>query len=209
MAGAQPSGGAARGERWQTRRASIVDTSARLFAAQGYHATGINELCEANGLGKGALYHYIGSKEELLAAIHDRVMDEVALGAERVAEAGGSPSAQLAMLGEELLDVIHRYPDHVWVFLHEFRALTGKRAERFRERRRAHEQRVEDVLRAGIEAGEFRDIDPWLTARAWFGMHNYTYLWLKPGQGLSARDVAEPFAQIFHQGIRNPRRRSR
>ena len=89
----------------------------------------------ANDLGKGALYHYIGSKEELLAAIHDRVMDEVMVGADRVAEAGGSPSQQLAMLGDELLDVIHRYPDHVWVFLHEFPALTGERAEQFRERR--------------------------------------------------------------------------
>ena len=53
------------------------------------------------------------------------------LGADRVAEAGGSPSQQLAMLGDELLDVIHRYPDHVWVFLHEFPALTGERAEQF------------------------------------------------------------------------------
>ena len=51
------------------------------------------------------------------------------------------------MLGEELLDVIHRYPDHVWVFLHEFPALTGERAEQFRERRRAYERRVEAVLR--------------------------------------------------------------
>ena len=109
---------------------------ARSSPERGYHATGITELCEANDLGKGALYHYIGSKEELLAAIHDRVMDEVMVGADRVAEAGGSPSAQLAMLGDELLDVIHRYPDHVWVFLHEFPALTGERAEQFRERRR-------------------------------------------------------------------------
>ena len=29
------------------------------------------------------------------------------------------------MLGDELLDVITRYPDHVWVFLHEFPALTA------------------------------------------------------------------------------------
>lgn len=190
-----------RNPKWHSRRAAIVDTSARLFARQGYHATGINELCEANDLGKGALYHYIGSKEGLLAAIHDRVMDEVLRGADRVAEAGGSPSAQLTMLGEELLDVIHRYPDHVWVFLHEFPALTGERAATFRERRRQYEIRVETVLRAGVESGEFRDLDPWLTARAWLGMHNYTYLWLKPGQRLSARDVAEPFSTIFLRGI--------
>jgi len=195
-----------RSPNWQARRDAIVDRSAQVFARQGYHATGINELCTANDLGKGALYHYIGSKEELLAAIHDRVMDEVMLGADRVAQAGGAPTAQLTMLGTELLDVIHRYPDHVWVFLHEFPALTGARAEKFRGRRREYERRVEAVLQAGIDAGEFRAVDPQVTALAWLGMHNYTYLWLKPGGRLSARDVAKPFADIFIQGIVEPDR---
>ncbi|HZQ87188.1 MAG TPA: TetR/AcrR family transcriptional regulator [Acidimicrobiales bacterium] len=190
-----------RSQKWRERREQIVDASARVFARQGYHATGLTELCAANGLGKGALYHYIGSKEELLAAIHDRVMDEVMTGADRVAAAGGAPSAQLAMLGDELLDVIHRYPDHVWVFLHEFPALTGERAEQFRTRRRDYERRVEAVLRAGVTSGEFRPLDPRLTALAWLGMHNYTYLWLRPGGRLSARDVAKPFADIFIGGI--------
>ena len=193
-----------RSPKWQARRDTIIDTSAHVFARRGYHATGLTELCAANGLGKGALYHYIGSKEALLAAIHDRVMDEVMLGADRVAEAGGSPSSQLTMLGDELLDVINRYPDHVWVFLHEFPALTGERAEQFRLRRREYERRVEAVLQAGIECGEFRRVDPRLTALAWLGMHNYTYLWLKAGGRLSARDVAKPFAEIFIAGIANP-----
>jgi AcrR family transcriptional regulator len=190
-----------RSEKWTARRDAIVDISAQVFAQQGYHATGIVELCEVNGLGKGAFYHYIGSKEELLAAIHDRVMDEVMAGADRVAAAGGTPSAQLAMLGDELLDVIYRYPDHVWVFLHEFPALTAERAEKFRVRRREYEGRVEEALRAGVEAGEFRDVDPRLTALAWLGMHNYTYLWLKADGRLTARDVAKPFADIFVRGI--------
>jgi AcrR family transcriptional regulator len=202
----EATGDSRRSSKWQARRETIIDTSARVFARRGYHATGINDLCAANDLGKGAFYHYIGSKEELLAAIHDRVMDEVMLGADRVAEAGGSPSKQLTMLGTELLDVIHRYPDHVWVFLHEFPALTGERAERFRVRRREYERRVEAVLQAGVDSGEFRDLDPWLTARAWLGMHNYTYLWLKPGGRLSARDVAKPFAEIFTRGIEPPTR---
>jgi AcrR family transcriptional regulator len=201
---AQANTDSGRSPKWLSRREAIVDTSAHLFAHQGYHATGIMELCTANDLGKGALYHYIGSKEELLAAIHDRVMDEVLLGAERVASAGGTPSQQLAMLGDELLDVIHRYPDHVWVFLHEFPALTGERAERFRSRRRGYERQVESVLRAGVQSGEFREIDPWLTARAWLGMHNYTYLWLKPGGTLAAGSVAKPFAEIFMRGIAKP-----
>jgi hypothetical protein len=126
------------------------------------------------------------------------------LGADRVAAAGGSPPRQLAMLGDELLDVIHRYPDHVWVFLHEFPALTGERASQFRDRRRAYERRVEAVLQAGVDSGEFRDVDPRLTTMAWLGMHNYTYLWLKAGGRLSARDVAKPFADIFMRGITEP-----
>jgi AcrR family transcriptional regulator len=190
--------------KWQARREVIVDTSARVFARGGYDATGITELCDANDLGKGALYHYIGSKEELLAAIHDRVMDQVMLGADRVAEAGGTPSEQLAMLGVELLDIIARYPDHVWVFLHEFPALTGERAEKFHGRRRDYERRVELVLKAGVESGEFRDVEPRLTALAWLGMHNYAYLWLKAEGPLSAREVAKRFADIFIGGIANP-----
>src|SRR5208283_4540159 len=100
----EATGDSRRSEKWQVRRQAIIDTSAPVFARRGYHATGIMDLCAANDLGKGALYHYIGSKEEILAAIHHRVMDEVMLGADRVAEVGGSPSQQLAMLGSELLD---------------------------------------------------------------------------------------------------------
>ncbi|MBM3658156.1 MAG: TetR/AcrR family transcriptional regulator [Actinobacteria bacterium] len=190
-----------RSAKWKARRDEIVDTSATVFARQGYHATGIAELCEVNGFGKGAFYYYIGSKEELLAAIHDRVMDEVIAGADRVLASGGTPPEQLAMHGEELLDVISRYPDHVWVFLHEFPALTGERADQFRTRRRAYEARIEEVLRAGVAGGDFRDVDVWLTARAWLGMHNYTYLWLRAGGRMSARDAAAPFADIFLHGI--------
>jgi TetR/AcrR family transcriptional regulator, cholesterol catabolism regulator len=192
-----------RGPKWLARRKAIIDTSATVFAQRGYHATGITELCVANDLGKGALYHYIASKEELLAAIHDRVMDEVQAGADRVVESGGPAPQQLARLGEEMLEVIHHYPDHVWVFLHEFPALTGERAERFRLRRREYERTVEAVLKAGVDSGDFRDLEPRLTALAWLGMYNYTYLWLKPGGTLSARDVAKPFAEIFLAGIVN------
>jgi AcrR family transcriptional regulator len=192
-----------RSAKWHVRRRAIIDTSAHVFAQRGFHATSTIELCEANQLGKGALYYYIGSKEKLLAAIHDRVMDEVMLGADRVALAGGSPPDQLALLGQELLDVIVRYPDHVWVFLHEFHALTGENAEQFRKRRRAYERRVEAVFEAGAASGHFRSRDPRLSARAWLGMHNYTYLWLKADGRLSAKQVAASFADIFIWGMAN------
>jgi AcrR family transcriptional regulator len=190
-----------RSARWHRRRDEVIDTSARVIAQRGFHATSTAELCEANELGKGALYYYIGSKERLLVAIHDRVMDEVLQGAARVAAAGGTPPEQLAMLGDELLNVIAKYPDHVWVFLHDFPALTGDNAIEFRARRRKYERSVEAVLEAGMQSGDFRSIDARLTARAWLGMHNYTYMWLKSGGSLSASQVASRFADIFIQGI--------
>ena len=62
MPRAEATGDSRRRVNWEVRRQAIVDTSARVFARGGYHATGITELCVANDLGKGALYHYIGSK---------------------------------------------------------------------------------------------------------------------------------------------------
>ena len=71
-------------------RDAIVDTSAHgLRPSRATTPPASSSCATVNGLGKGAFYHYIGSKEELLAAIHDRVMDEVMVGADRVAEAGG------------------------------------------------------------------------------------------------------------------------
>lgn len=190
-----------RSDKWYRRREEIIDRSAKVFAEHGFHATSTTELCEANQLGKGALYYYIGSKEELLTLVIDRVMDEVLAGADRAVSGEGSPAEKLRFLGREYLEVITRYPDHVWVFLHEFPALTGENATSLRKRRRAFEVTVEQVLAEGAASGGFPPLDPRLTARAWLGMHNYTYLWLRPGGELSASDVADHFADIFLQGI--------
>jgi len=190
-----------RSAKWHRRRDEVIDRSARLFAEQGFHATSTTELCEANELGKGALYYYIGSKEELLALIIDRVMDEVLAGAERAAVAEGTPGDRLRELGREYLDVIFHYPDHVRVFLHEFTAVTGENAVALRARRRAFEDIVEQVIADGATSGAFEVHDARLTARAWLGTHNYTYLWLRPGGDLSAREVADHFARIFLGGI--------
>ena len=192
-----------RGANWEARRQTIIDTSARVFAQGGYHGTGIAELCEANELGKGALYHYIGSKEELLVAITDLVMDEVVAGVDRVSAAGGTAVDRLRMLGEEYLDIVVRYPDHVWVLLHEFPALTGERATEFHKRRHVFETAVEAIIREGIKAGELRKVEPRIAALAWLGMHNHAYLWLHPGGKWSARDVAASFADIFIDGAGN------
>jgi AcrR family transcriptional regulator len=189
-----------RSTNWEARRRAIIDTSALVFAQGGYHGTGIAELCEANELGKGALYHYIGSKEELLVAITDLVMDEVLEGVDRVAGSDGGAVDRLRMLGIEYLDIVVRHPHHVWVLLHEFPALTGERATEFHKRRHVFESAVEAILRDGMASSEFRSMDPRLAALAWLGMHNHAYLWLRGGGRWSAKKVAEQFADVFIDG---------
>ncbi|MGN6472856.1 MAG: TetR/AcrR family transcriptional regulator [Mycobacteriales bacterium] len=198
---AEPTSG--RGANWELRRRAIIDTSAHVFAQGGYHGTGISELCEANDLGKGALYHYIGAKEELLVAITDLVMDEVLQCVDSVSSAKSGPAERLRLLGDEYLDILVRFPDHVWVLLHEFPALTGERATEFHKRRHAFESAVEQIIRDGIKSGEFREVQPRVAALAWLGMHNHAYLWLRPGGRWSASDVAGEFAEIFAHGTRS------
>ena len=68
-------------------------------------------------------------------------------------------------------------------------------------RRSISTRRSRLASRPGVADGVFRPMDTRLTAFAWLGMHNYTYLWLKPDGRLSARDVAAPFADIVTRGI--------
>jgi DNA-binding transcriptional ArsR family regulator len=50
-------------------RTRILQEAARLFTEKGYEATSVQDLAEALGLSKAALYHHFRSKEEILLEI--------------------------------------------------------------------------------------------------------------------------------------------
>jgi TetR/AcrR family transcriptional repressor of nem operon len=50
-------------------RDKIIQTAARLFHEQGYHATGVSTLLREAGLNSGSLYHFFPSKEHILLAV--------------------------------------------------------------------------------------------------------------------------------------------
>lgn len=53
-------------------RARILEEALRLFAARGYEAVSVQEVCGAGGITKPTLYYYFGSKRGLLEALLER-----------------------------------------------------------------------------------------------------------------------------------------
>jgi AcrR family transcriptional regulator len=186
--------------RHDARRAEIVDIAASLFATKGYDATGVDALCVEVGMAKGNLYHYIGSKTNLLALIHERVMDEFNAETDEIAALAVPATERLRRLGEAQIRIITEFPDHVRVFLREFRALDSENAVRVRESRRSFERLVEQVLRDGVEAGEFVVADFELAMLGWLGMHNYSYLWHQASER-DAQSIAAHFFELFLRGV--------
>lgn len=55
----------------------ILDVSHRLFREKGYDHTTIQDITDALGMSKGAVYHHFKSKEDILDKLTDRYYDEM------------------------------------------------------------------------------------------------------------------------------------
>lgn len=191
------------------RRTELVNVAAHLFAKNGYNATGIAEICSVAGIGKGTLYHYISSKEDLLNLVHEDFMVPILESGHRVVALDLPPLERLRLLGKELLEIIADYPDHVWAFIHEWRALTGENLARFRSKRREYEAIVQRILEEGVAAGELQIPDVRVAVLGWLGMHNYTYQWFRTDGRLRSSDLASHFFEVFVLGLATPKTRAR
>jgi len=54
----------------------ILAAAEELFLTRGLNETSMNDIVEATGLSKGALYNHFEGKEELILAIHERKVEE-------------------------------------------------------------------------------------------------------------------------------------
>ena len=58
---------------------ALLGEALALFITQGYHATTVEEIAQAAGLTKGAVYFYFKSKANVLKALLDRMGDDDAV----------------------------------------------------------------------------------------------------------------------------------
>jgi AcrR family transcriptional regulator len=182
-------------------RERVVAVAAELFARHGYHGTGIAELGKAVGLGRGALYHYIESKEALLYAISRTQVDRMNAHAERALASALSPEELLHEMARGLLRNIAEHRAEWAVFFRDYSALTGERRDKVIAARERYEGYWRQALDRGVAAGVLRPAPP-LLVKGILGMLNYTYLWFEPDGELSPEELADEYVDLLLRGIR-------
>ncbi len=95
----------------ETTRERILSQALRAFAARGYNAVGVQEICIAAGITKPSLYHHFGSKRGLLEAIAtERYLPFLAEFEKRTCYRGDVTAALTAALAA-LLDSARKNPE--------------------------------------------------------------------------------------------------
>jgi AcrR family transcriptional regulator len=182
-------------ERYERRRDEVLRVAARLFASQGYHATSVGDLSQATGLAPGGLYHYIGSKEELLVGVLGQLMDPLLERARAVEASPGTASERLRTLLRVWLAHIAAHHDHMLVFSQERRVLErGGRWRQVRESRREFEAILGRLVAA---TGSASEDDVRLRVLALLGMVNHTANWYRPSGRLTTDGIADGYWEII------------
>ena len=67
------------------RRNEILDVAERLFCTRGYDNTSTNDSLAEIGIARGTLYYHFKSKEDILDAMIDRILDDITAKASHIA----------------------------------------------------------------------------------------------------------------------------
>lgn len=184
--------------RYDRRQKEVVATAAHVFAQRGYQATSMQDLTEATGLAAGGLYHYIGSKEQLLFRICDELMEPLLERARAIVAEEGDAAEHLRRLLRTWLAHIESHRDHMLVFAQERHVIEHEPQWReVRRQRKAFEKILDDVLARGEQEGSMAFPDRGLALLALLGMVNHAPQWLKPRGRLSAEQIADGWCDLL------------
>ncbi len=152
------------------KRRRILAAAQEVFAAQGFEAARMDEVARLARVGKGTLYNYFESKEDLLIQAVIASMEEVQ---ERIAAGvDPSPDQPIRSLEDELrMLVVVSLPALTQRFHSLYNQAAGLIARDSEARQRLsaanqafyrdRQRDFEELIEAGARAGQFRpDVDP-------------------------------------------------
>ena len=154
----------------ENRREGIVDAAEEIFLSMGFNDTTMDQIAEKAELGKGTLYLYFKSKDELLLAVYLKNLEQVErifLEAMAQQETGIDKIRVLSKMTIEAMGSFRKYAvlnRYIVAFATEFdreslilKELLKKRDEMF--------ESIVDAINLGIDDGTIRnDVSPATTA---------------------------------------------
>jgi AcrR family transcriptional regulator len=180
----------------------IVSAAARIFRTKGYHAATVRDIADEVGILKGSLYHHFASKEELLYLVVKEPIAQMYRTISEIAAADATAAEKLRRAISAHLEAFDRHYPHLFVYLRERESVKRRFREMIGFSPKEYERCWQQILREGIENGEFRpDLDIQVTSYGMLGMLNWSYKWYDPQGRLSVREVAEEFTTLALAGV--------
>ncbi len=186
-------------------RDSILEVATRLFIERGFDGTGLNDIADAVGLSRPALYYYFKSKEAILEELTTAVTRTAAeLATEAIPGEMHSPSGILRHLVMRHATLILSHPLQFRVVERNENNLPPKQRKLAEQSRRAVLAQFRQAIESGIDQGKFRVVDANVAAFSIIGMCNWTAWWFNASGPVSMDDVARQIADMALGSVELP-----
>ncbi len=186
----------------------IIEVSVRLFNDNSYSATSVQDIAEALGVTKAALYYYISSKEQILYEIFDQTMTTAEVRLNMLMELDMSVVERITKIVFNHIMAVFDEAPNISVFFTEKAHLSPDNLVLINARRRQYEEIIAGVFEKGIEEGVLRaDLEILPTVYALLGMCNWLYHWYDPNGRLKPEELADHYAKMILHGILDARPR--
>lgn len=184
------------------RESEVLEAGAEVFARKGYAAATVQDVADALGILKGSLYYYIKTKEDLLYG----VMLEVHEGADAlhatVAAADLPALEQLLLYIRLQLDWNVHNLVKISVYYNDMRQLSPERLAHVRERAKAHERLIAELIAEGQEQGDIvGGVAPTLLANHVLAVVIWPYRWFREGGRTSVDDLVSTCEGFVRRGL--------
>ena len=142
----------------ERRRAEILDTATAVFAENGFAAADVQEIANKTGVGKGTVYRYFPSKEELFLAAVDHGMRNLKLAVDAAAASAKQPLDRIAEGVLAYLTFFDERPEIVELLVQERANFRDRQRPTYFVHREANMGAWQELYGELIRSGTFRDI---------------------------------------------------
>jgi AcrR family transcriptional regulator len=186
----------------KSKRTEILRSFTALVAERGYDEVSLRDVAEAVEVSKGTILHHFRNKESLLEELHGDYMRRRLAEAHELLDAHPDPVDQLQLIVYQLMMAQRDDRAATVAFAREIvRFASEDVMAEVRAMRHEYSTLVADVIRRGVAAGEFTDVDPSLAALQLFGMCNWSWTWFEPRGGWSAEQIGAAFCGTLLDGL--------